>query len=894
MEQRILRKAANLIEIVTDTETENSISENSSSEGSPNVENNTDTQSIVDSESKPSTDDGSNEKYDDVSATDESNPVLIPVEEPLAQKIDMYKTGVEDSEEIEVDDIDMLEDDDGNAIGTLNLVNVTNDVETSLKQGDDVQPSQIPASTEVPESESKKFETPNIPMDIFIPFANTDDITAMTEQMNSDSTPSNSLEQTNTDPEEKVSNEQEFTTNLPELSKTVADNEMTTETNPNTITNTINTENNFNTEQQKGITPEFENFTTYTTVPPTSSTDDEQTGTDVSKEIEEPHEQPSDNSGEQITSSTEDQQINVQVSQEEDVSKEIQEALDKAADHSNEQFASITDEKHMNMHVHHEEVVEEIEEPFEKPLDQLKELASITDDQHSNVSQEVVNEQLAEPLEISSDNSEEQIISQTNDAQINAHVSYGGATDEIEKPLDKPADNVENIFSDHSKEHIPDIFHSHGEQQNNEKSWYDTISDSLYEFSLFAQSLFTSYINKNNEHSSEQCKSQIVDGEQVNDEFCYKNDAPTKMHDNDYVEYVYSFTSELLANGDLKILLLLEVVAILIFIFGHYFLVNRRTENALVSKLNATERRLFASEKECTIAKSEVFEKRKVLDGIADKSFGTDDMIKQLEAEKAEMKEQIYALEKELETAAEAGLELNKMVAELLSSNQNGSDTLINSVEELQQQLNDQEATSIYINNLLAEKSRENSELRVQLSETNKMFGNKIDELMHENKLLCEEKEANEIEIQAYKLNIDEKLMEISQLKEDYELLERKYDDVLSKWQSSAAQAEAMKEAISQIENASIDDIKSIQDIANVNAKYLAAEKGNEFLKESLANETELRKRIQSQITDMNNEIIRLRSIANQNEKEKLEAQTRLEVLSSYFKEKETQLQRYE
>ena len=44
----------------------------------------------------------------------------------------------------------------------------------------------------------------------------------------------------------------------------------------------------------------------------------------------------------------------------------------------------------------------------------------------------------------------------------------------------------------------------------------------------------------------------------------------------------------------------------------------------------------------------------------------------------------------ELENAAEAGLELNKMVSELLSS-QSGSDSIISSVEELQKQLNEQQ-----------------------------------------------------------------------------------------------------------------------------------------------------------------------------------------------------------
>jgi transport and golgi organization protein 1 len=46
------------------------------------------------------------------------------------------------------------------------------------------------------------------------------------------------------------------------------------------------------------------------------------------------------------------------------------------------------------------------------------------------------------------------------------------------------------------------------------------------------------------------------------------------------------------------------------------------------------------------------------------------------------------------EAAAEDGLELNRMVSELLR-NQTGSDSIISSVEDLQQQLNEQQGISL-------------------------------------------------------------------------------------------------------------------------------------------------------------------------------------------------------
>jgi predicted nucleic acid-binding Zn-ribbon protein len=55
------------------------------------------------------------------------------------------------------------------------------------------------------------------------------------------------------------------------------------------------------------------------------------------------------------------------------------------------------------------------------------------------------------------------------------------------------------------------------------------------------------------------------------------------------------------------------------------------------------------------------------------------------------LEEQVASLEKELEVATEAGLELDKMLSEFLSA-QKGSEDLSKSVELLQQQLNKQQA----------------------------------------------------------------------------------------------------------------------------------------------------------------------------------------------------------
>lgn len=70
------------------------------------------------------------------------------------------------------------------------------------------------------------------------------------------------------------------------------------------------------------------------------------------------------------------------------------------------------------------------------------------------------------------------------------------------------------------------------------------------------------------------------------------------------------------------------------------------------------------------------------------------------------MEDQIVTLEKELESATEAGLELERMLREFLAS-QSDENPLAQSVEDLQTRLNAQQATNESLTNSLSLKSQE-------------------------------------------------------------------------------------------------------------------------------------------------------------------------------------------
>lgn len=324
-------------------------------------------------------------------------------------------------------------------------------------------------------------------------------------------------------------------------------------------------------------------------------------------------------------------------------------------------------------------------------------------------------------------------------------------------------------------------------------------------------------------------------------------------------------------------ILFLTSISILIFLLGQQCANINRKETILISKLNALERKLLLKEKECSVAKVLLTETRKKMES----ESIADDIIGEFKIEKQRLQKHITSLEKELETAAEAGLELNKMVSELLN-NQAGSESIMTSVDELQQQLNEQEANTIYISNLLSEKSRENNELQSLLLQTNEKFALKINELMKQQK------------ISEFHLNkeMETKTNQICQLNEDKIELKIQYEELFSKWQSDSTRIEALQDVITKINTYEKEEIELIREIADANAKFLASNQENNLLRQKLSDVQKLYDFSQNQILEMSAETTKIQKLYNSSEKDKLEAQTKLEVLSNYFKEKETQLQR--
>ncbi|XP_030376854.1 transport and Golgi organization protein 1 isoform X2 [Scaptodrosophila lebanonensis] len=364
--------------------------------------------------------------------------------------------------------------------------------------------------------------------------------------------------------------------------------------------------------------------------------------------------------------------------------------------------------------------------------------------------------------------------------------------------------------------------------------------------------------------------------------------------------------AKVLDHSQLLLCVVIAAASSLFFIFAYYCFCNSSQEGSLLSKLNMLERSLLAAHKENQILKHDIMATRTKLSSIEDNSFGSNDMVmalkKQLETEiyeKSKLQEQVNSLEKDLDNAAEAGLELNKMLSEVLNS-QNGDEAFMSTVDELQRQLNDQEKIIIDINSSLAEKSRENSELQYSFTESSARLSSEMKQLQQDNYELELEKAKLLTRIEEIESSTEKELAKVLEAR-NYEMqrLQNQILELNSKWekehselQTSLAKIEALEDCLKTVKKDSKLNVQELITSAKTRGELNAAQKKFASLQSQLEQEVAAKARLESQLKQASADVEKLKQDYNQSESEKLEAQTRLEVLSGYFREKETQLQK--
>lgn len=368
--------------------------------------------------------------------------------------------------------------------------------------------------------------------------------------------------------------------------------------------------------------------------------------------------------------------------------------------------------------------------------------------------------------------------------------------------------------------------------------------------------------------------------------------------------FFQSFAKKTIEMFDLIIYLSITATAVIFFLLVHSCVKRCMRESPLLKKINHLERSLMTSVKENATLKNELSEAKGKLHKIEDTSFGSNEMVIALKKDlddsehiRYQLQQQVNTLEQELQKSAAAGTELNKMLSDLLNS-QTGSESILQSVEQLQKQLDEQQLTIESMTEALSSKSRENSELQMQLSDIASKLGLQVKSLKARNDDVELEKICIENELKNLKKTFDEKidaiektkLEEIDRIKQKLAKKEKETLELHQKYRTSEAKIQALNECINDGKNGV--DIADYFDSIEAKAELILVTKECDTLKEQLSAEINSKKSIESYIKSVGEEIDSLKKEFSVAEKEKLEAQTRLDVLSSYFRQKESELQR--
>lgn len=349
--------------------------------------------------------------------------------------------------------------------------------------------------------------------------------------------------------------------------------------------------------------------------------------------------------------------------------------------------------------------------------------------------------------------------------------------------------------------------------------------------------------------------------------------------------------------------LLVTAGTILTFMLGHYYIEAHRRDGLLVARINKLERELLVLRKESSLLEDQLLKAQDEIQAVDSSSSEAEALIyalkMELEENKAirmDLEDQVTSLEKELESVTESGLEMHRLLSESLS-NQDGSQVLLKTVENLRVKLNAQNAEISLLNQNIVEKNEEIESLKNDLAYSQEMYKH-IEERL---KVLQREKEEEALElkdkhralsaqleeiIEAKALDEMRTSTEISKLKLDIEEVQRNFAE-------KEAELETMKDAVKQLQSVERKvDVHALYDVVSISAKLKATVKEKDEFKEKFLEEEGARKLLEDHVRVISREVASLKENFEAAEREKIDALTKLQVLSNYFKEKESQLQK--
>ncbi|KAL1490733.1 hypothetical protein ABEB36_013381 [Hypothenemus hampei] len=399
--------------------------------------------------------------------------------------------------------------------------------------------------------------------------------------------------------------------------------------------------------------------------------------------------------------------------------------------------------------------------------------------------------------------------------------------------------------------------------------------------------------------STEECFNRKLDSN--NNNIYHSSNNQESLNIGNYQNQLFEIFS-----SDIFLFFVTTALAVLILIFIWIVLDKYRRERPLIARINKLEQQLLASLKE-----NDMIRKEKTLMPYEDQIqvFKESDSNEVLELNaklsemtmiKASLEDQIQALEKELDTSTEVGIELNKMISEMLNST-DGSDIIKENVEQMQKRLLEQQDTINTLNETLNIKEIENRELRLEFDTASKKIVASQDEVarMVEKIVKIEEErtkqqEILENEVTLYRKKFNEAITQEQTLKSDIITLNQKINELQRISDTKVKEYNSLKETLTTLKSMKNDSktLKSFLNFSELKAQLDQLKSENIQYSQQLIEEKAAKESYATQFKQLAQESSELREKLEKCEKDRVEVNTKLAVLNNYFKEKEDQLQK--
>ncbi|XP_073990762.1 uncharacterized protein isoform X2 [Rhodnius prolixus] len=331
-------------------------------------------------------------------------------------------------------------------------------------------------------------------------------------------------------------------------------------------------------------------------------------------------------------------------------------------------------------------------------------------------------------------------------------------------------------------------------------------------------------------------------------------------------------------------------LVVLCFSLGYYYLDNIRRDGELVQKNNALASELFVLEREKSILEEDLatlrekeqklIEEKNVLE---DQLYVTKETLQKTKEEKINIEEKETKLIKKLMMVEQNYNELRKIFSESKLKAERAA--LISDIKKLKESI---AADSIEISSLKEDLQEKKNEIKSLSSSLQKSQEAKI--------ALEEQIEKMAIEGQEIAREYQVTLTKMEQTVEENKLVQSKIEDDLRKQKKECESLKIQKElAETALQKAhGITSTESLADwfeIKEVRISLFVAEKEIRKITQDRENLLESLDLAKEKCNSLAKEVEQLSGKYEDAEKEKVDALTKLQVLSNYFKEKEVQLQ---